>query len=307
MLKLHTQCRVVVDNDFSGDPDGLVGLAHHLLSPTNRVVGVTSSFLNPMFPGVTPTAADGAALARELLAAVGGAGLPPVYAGSEVPFGEQSGSAAADAIVAEARREDELPLYVVCGGPLTNVAQVLRQAPDIASRMTLVWIGGALDAAAFEYNRDTDPEAARFVLAHPELDVHSFPLETYRQCAYSVAELEHDLGTTGVLGRWLWDHFTDPPEWMRIGGHWPLGDSPPVLVTALTVESSQWTSTTVESGTGHRRVYTAVDLRLLFGDMLARLRAHERSRRPVATAENRPDPAVPAADLQPALARAQKE
>ena len=39
-LALSPRCRVIVDNDFSGDPDGLVGLAHHLLSPTNRVVAI---------------------------------------------------------------------------------------------------------------------------------------------------------------------------------------------------------------------------------------------------------------------------
>src|SRR4051812_28659406 len=164
-LRVSEQCRVVLDNDWSGDPDGLVALAHHLLSPANRVVAVTSSFLNPRFAGPLPRAADGAALARELLTEVGGA-APQVHAGSEEPFGDGSASAAADAIVAEARREDELPLFVVCGGPLTNVAQALRQAPDIADRLTLVWIGGSLDAG-FEYNRDTDPDAAAFVFSRP--------------------------------------------------------------------------------------------------------------------------------------------
>jgi purine nucleosidase len=276
-LRVHEHCRVVLDNDWSGDPDGLVALAHHLLSPANRVVAVTSSRLDPRFPGPLPRAADGAALAAELLAAVGGA-TPPVHAGSEERFGVASDSAAADAIVAKARRDDDLPLFLVCGGPLTNVAQALRQAPDIAGRLTLVWIGGSLDPAAFEYNRDTDPEAAAFVFGQADLDVQSFPVETYRRCAYSVAELEHDLGATGALGRWLWEHFTDPPDWIRVGGNWPLGDSPPVLVTALTVESSQWTSSTAEGGRGERRVYTDVDTRLLFGDLLARLRAHERGR-----------------------------
>jgi hypothetical protein len=277
-LRVSEQCRVVLDNDWSGDPDGLVALAHHLLSPANRVVVVTSTRLDPRFPGPLPRAVDGAALARELLGAVGGADLPPVHAGSEEPFGDGSASAAADAIVAEARRDDELPLFLVCGGPLTNVAQALRQAPDIAGRLTLVWIGGSLDAEAFEYNRDSDRAAAAFVFSQADLDVQSFPVETYRRCAYSVAELEHDLGSTGVLGRWLWQHFTDPPDWISIGGNWPLGDSPPVLVTALTVESSRWTSSTAQGGRGERRVYTDVDTRLLFGDLLARLRAHERGR-----------------------------
>ena len=41
-LRTTQRCRVVLDNDWAGDPDGLVALAHHLLSPANRVDAVTS-------------------------------------------------------------------------------------------------------------------------------------------------------------------------------------------------------------------------------------------------------------------------
>jgi hypothetical protein len=279
-LTLRPLCRVVVDNDFSGDPDGLLALAHHLLAPSNQVVLVTSSFLNPSLPGPHATAADGAAVAAELVEVVGGPSRPSVVSGSERAFDGSAGSDAADAIVAEARRDDPLPLYVVCGGPLTNVAEALRQAPDVAGRFTLVWIGGSLREDVFEYNRDTDPAAAGFVLGIPELAVQQFPLETYRSCAYSIAELEVDLGGTGRLGRWLWEHFTGPPDWVVLGGVWPQGDSPPLLVTALTDESSAFEETAAAPGRGARRVYTDVDFRLLVGDLLARLRLHERARRP---------------------------
>jgi purine nucleosidase len=274
-LRLAVQSRVVVDNDWSGDPDGLVALAHHLLSPTNRIDAVTSSFLNPVFASPEADASAGAALAQELVDLIGLPEPPPVLAGSDGPFGSgDTASAAADAIVAEARRDDDLPLFVVCGGPLTNVAQALEQAPDIAERFTLVWIGGALDATADEYNRDTDPRAAAFVLATPGLQLWQFPLETYRRCAYSVAELEQDLGGSGRVGQWLWNRFTELPlpDFIRLGGVWPLGDSPPVLVTALSDESS--TSRATPNG----RVYTDVDVRLLFADLLAKLRLHERRR-----------------------------
>ena len=271
-LRLSVQSRVIVDNDWSGDPDGLVALAHHLLSPTNRVTAVTSSMINPVF-GQPEGAADGAALARELVDLIALPESPPVHAGSNGPFGD-SASAAADAIVAEARSDDDLPLFLVCAGPLTNVAQALQQAPDIAARLTLVWVGGALDPAADEYNRDTDAAAAEFVFATPGLVVWQFPLETYRSCAYSVAELEADLAGSGRVGEWLWTCFTELPlpDFVRLGGVWPLGDSPPVLVTALDDESSTYR----ETPTG--RVYTAVDVRLLFADLLAKLRLHERRR-----------------------------
>lgn len=285
-LAVAPHCRVIVDNDYQGDPDGLVALAHHLLSPANRVTAVTSSFLNTRFPVASPRAEDGAVLTRQLLEVVGGSSCPPVHAGSEHPFGDQSSSAASNAIADEARRDDGLPLYVACGGPLTNVASALRDDPGIASRLTLIWIGGSLVSSAFEYNRDTDQAAAAFVFDQPELEIHQFPLETYRRCAYSVAELEHDLGNTGLLGRWLWEHFTNPPDWVHVGGVWPLGDSLTVLVTALSTESSTATLLPPETCPGApRRVYTDTDFRLIVSDMLARFRLHERVRQPRALAQ----------------------
>ena len=278
-LPISPHCRVIVDNDYQGDPDGLVALAHHLLSPANHVTAITSSFLDARFPVDSSRAEDGAVLAHELLEVAAVLSPPPIYAGSEHPFGERSSSAASAAIVSEAHRDDDLPLYVACGGPLTNIASALRDDPEIASRLTLVWIGGSLDSSAFEYNRDTDPAAAAFAFDLPELEIHQFPAETYRRCVYSVAELEYDLSSSGMLGHWLWCHFTNPPDWVRLGGVWPLGDSPAVLVTALSTESSTATLLPPEGDRrAPRRVYIDLDFRLIVADMLARFRLHEHQR-----------------------------
>jgi purine nucleosidase len=86
------------------------------------------------------------------------------------------------------------------------------------------------------------------------------------------------MGGSGRLGQWLWEHFTNPPEWARIGGSWPMGDSPPVLITALTDESSGYTTEPAAPGGAERRMYTHPDFRLIVGDLLARLRLHERRR-----------------------------
>jgi inosine-uridine nucleoside N-ribohydrolase len=132
-LPVAPRCRVILDNDWSGDPDGLVALAHHLLSPGNSVVAVTSSFLNPVFASPIARAADGALLAEELVRVVGGP-TPIVHAGCEEPFGTgRTPGAAAETILAESGRDDSLPLYLVCGGPLTNVASALAAEPGLVN------------------------------------------------------------------------------------------------------------------------------------------------------------------------------
>ena len=275
-LPIAERCRVIIDNDWSGDPDGLVALAHHLLSPANRVVAVTSSFLNPVFQSPVAGPEAGADLARELIGLIGLSSPPEVHAGQTAGFAADDPlSPAATAMVAEARRSDPLPLVVVCAGPLTNIAAAFHRAPDIVGRLTLVWVGGAFAADADEYNRDTDREAADYVLSRPDLTLRQFPLETYRRCAYSVAELQHDLRRTGRVGHWLWERFASLPlpEWMSLPETWPLGDSPPILITALSDESSRSVPTTV--GTATSRAYTDVDFRLVVGDLLAKLRLHE--------------------------------
>lgn len=281
-LRIAQRYRVVVDNDWAGDPDGLVALAHHLLSPGHRVEAVTSSLLSPVFGPPEGGAATGAALAAELIDLVGGVHRPPVHAGADTPFDGAgaasgardgaSGSAAADAIVRAARRDDPLPLVVVCGGPLTNVATALRQDPGIAERMSLAWVGGSRTGAP-EYNRDTDPAAAKLVLATPGLTRWTFPLETYRGCAWTVAQLEDVLAGCGELGAWLWQRFVrlPLPDGFEVDAVWPLGDSCPLVGTALSPESSTW----VDESDGSRTC-TRVDDRLLFGDMVALFRRHAR-------------------------------
>ena len=279
-LRIAQRCRVVVDNDWAGDPDGLVALAHHLLSPGHRVEAVTSSLLSPMFGPSEGGAATGAALAAELIDLVAGPNRPPVHAGADTPFDRAGsvsgvgapGSAAADAIVRAARRDDLLPLVVVCGGPLTNVATALRQDPGIADRMTLAWVGGSRTGAP-EYNRDTDPAAAELVLATPGLTRWTFPLETYRGCAWTVAQLEDTLAGCGELGAWLWQRFVrlPLPAGFEVDAVWPLGDSCPLIGTALSPESSAW----VDEPDGSRTC-TRVDDRLLFGDMVALFRRRAR-------------------------------
>jgi hypothetical protein len=189
--------------------------------------------------------------------------------------------------VAEALRDDPLPLYCTCGGPLTNIASALLLEPRIAERMTLVWIGGGgYPQGGWEYNLAADPRAARLVFEHASVPLWQVPLPAYRTCQLSIAEMETDFDAAGPIGRWLLRHFQDmKPDWLKLGGTWPLGDSALVLATALSSESSEFSERPAPriddelrygeaAGARSIRVYARVDFRLLLGDLLARLKLH---------------------------------
>src|SRR6185369_17096522 len=103
MIRIMARIRVISDNDYSGDPDGLWQLAHLLLSPDAEVPLVIGSHLregDPFDP--SGTSADNAARrAREIATACGRDDVR-IVAGSNTP-GVVRGEAV-DAIVAEAMR-----------------------------------------------------------------------------------------------------------------------------------------------------------------------------------------------------------
>lgn len=284
--------RVIVDNDFAGDPDGLVALIHQLLSPKTRTVLITSSALEPRFTDATlldRSAAAGADVAVELLQRAAISAAPPVAAGAELPRrAAASPSAAARAIVAEAMRDDPLPLVFTCGGPLTNLADALELEPAIASRMSLIWIGGGnYPEGGWEYNLATDADAARRVIEQSSMPVWQVPIEAYRQMQYPIAGLRANVQPMSPFGAWLYDRFTTPPDFVELGGTWPLGDSPLVLLTALSGESSHYVEQPARRIAADLsygevipnrmvRVYDRLDAWLVFEDFQSLMQLHAR-------------------------------
>lgn len=284
LISQRPSARVIVDNDFAGDPDGLFALAHQWLSPTTKAVLVTTTALDAKLAAMAGepagrTAAKGHDLALEL-ARVANISPCPVVTGAE-SFGAADAqvSEAARAIVTEARRDDPLPLFLTCGGPLTNVAAALRQAPDIATRMTLIWIGGSLTPSGqAEYNFATDADAARQVLAHPTLPLWVAPRETYQQLAVSVAELGADLGPISPLGRWLYERYLTLPPFVQLGPTVTLGDS--ALVHAAVLNSAAPTQRArLEEAGRELAVVDRVDTRALLADLMAKLKLNAATRK----------------------------
>jgi len=271
----RVSARVIVDNDFAGDPDGLIALAHQLLSPKTRVPLVTVSALNPKFAGpkAGTSAVRGRADALEMIGIGGFATPPQVVAGAEAVGAADNPAAAA--IVAEAMRDDPLPLFLTCGGPLTNVAAALRLRPEIARRMTLIWIGGG-EAGDGEYNLDTDPAAARLVLEESDVPLWQVPASTYRALQFGVAELTAHFRPISPLTRWLYDRYTQLPGWVELGGALTMGDSPLVLLSAVSASAGRYRDVAVGRSGRRIRSYDTLDGRLMWADALAKFAFHAR-------------------------------
>lgn len=201
---VRPRSRVIVDNDFSGDPDDLVQMAHHLLSPSVEIRAIIASHLAVGDPwdSSTQQAANAFNKAAELLDVMGLGGRYPLIKGSEAGLSASGApivNAAAEAIVTEAMRDDTtLPLFFCAGAGLTELASAWLMEPAIGKRLTLVWIGGPeypelavppprVDPV--EYNLGIDTRAAQIVFNQSDIGIWQIPRNVYRQCLMSYAEL----------------------------------------------------------------------------------------------------------------------
>ncbi|MBY0243627.1 MAG: nucleoside hydrolase [Burkholderiaceae bacterium] len=299
--------RVIIDNDFSGDPDGLFQLAHHLASPSVDIRLVVGSHIHENdFLDQSATQADNAvARVNELYAQMKLARRPPVVAGRNAawqPGAPPAMTTAARMIIAEALRDDTpLPLYYAAGAGLTDLAEAIRLEPRVASRLTLVWIGGMEHGDLLpgvpprrdsEYNLTIDLLAAQFVFNQSGLPIWQIPRNVYRQLNLSDAELSAGLRHAGALGRYLSAQIERVRATVKanLGETYILGDSPLVTVTALqsSFEPDSSSSAYVLRPTPHiaddgsyvpvaggrpMRIYTAIDTRLTLSDMFAKFAA----------------------------------
>ena len=300
--------RIIIDNDFSGDPDGFFQLVHHLLSPSVEIRGIIGSHLKAGdgFDPSKETAANAKKKIEEVLSIMNPGKTFPVYQGSNVALENDSTaqpSDAANAIIKEAMREDsKLPLYVVCGAGLTDIASAYLQEPKIASRLTLIWIGGPEYAelatpppgyTSLEYNLAIDIKAGQVIFNKSAIPVWQIPRNAYRQVMMPYSSLLVKVKTQGKIGEYLTSAIERVMKAtakfnLNIGETYIVGDSPLVLLTALQSSfeadpsSSQYVLRPcplindqglyeVHTSGRNIRVYTLLDVHLLLEDFYSKL------------------------------------
>jgi purine nucleosidase len=299
--------RILTDNDYCGDPDGLVQLAHLLLTPSADVVGVIGSQLRSGDPwNPSGFLADRSVEVARDVAKRCNRSKVRLVPGSNFALAqsnEPQRCAGVELIIAEAMRTDtDLPLFITCGGGLTAIASAWLLEPRIADRCTVIWIGGhEHDGIAeppepgmdLEYNTGIDLIAAQVVFNDSNLNIWQVPRDAYRQVIASRAELIVRLRSTSPLGEFLFDALGSVIARVHemgrsMGETYVLGDSPlvslPTLQTAFELgpASNEWVtvpcpqisnSGLYENRSEGRplRVFTRLDTRLLLEDLYAKL------------------------------------
>lgn len=305
---IKPRMRVIVDNDFGGDPDGLFELTHILLSPSVEVRAIIGSHLNASdgFDRSKTQAENAAKKANEVVKLLNLEGKVSVIAGSNTGMQNDSTpviSKGVNFIIEEARRTDtQLPLYILCGAGLTEIASAVLKAPDIANKIILVWIGGSeyIDLAypppgysTPEYNLNIDIHAAKAVFNRSSINIWQVPRNGYRQALLSYAQLILQVKTKGAIGKYLASTIDTVMHLLqqynfKVGETYIIGDSPLVLLTALQslFEPDPSSSTYIlksaplitdlgtyayNSNGRNIRVYDKLDISLMFNDFFAKL------------------------------------
>ena len=303
-----TKVKVLIDNDLCGDPDGLYQVAHALLCPSTEVVGIVGGHLseNAGFTQRTDQATESVEKANALLDALGMSGKCPVVPGAQsgmTSADEAIDSEGARLIISEAKKcSPDKPLYVTVGAALTNVASALLIDPSISKNIVVVWIGGqeysfgAVPPPGYtpvEYNLNLSIPAGQVVFNKSDVMIWQVPRDVYRQCLYSKAEMYEKIKPCGEIGKLLSDAIDNVMNvceqyGIAMGETYIMGDSPLVLLTSLQSGfeadpcSSFWTPTAcplIDDNGAYQpnptgriiRVYTQIDLRLMFRDFEARL------------------------------------
>jgi purine nucleosidase len=250
---VKSRMRVIIDNDFGGDPDGLFQLVQHLLSPSVEIRAIIGSHLKPGdgFDPSKETATNAKKKIEEVLRIMNLNDAYPVYQGSNFPLENDSTaqkSDAANAIVKEAMREDtKQPLYVVCGAGLTDLASAFLMEPKIAGRLTLIWIGGPEypelatpppGYTTMEYNLGIDLKAGQVIFNKSAISIWQIPRNVYRQVMMPYSSLLLKVKKQGKIGEYLTDNIERVMKMsikynFNVGEIYIVGDSPLVLLTAL--------------------------------------------------------------------------
>ena len=285
------QVRIIVDTDAKNEADDQYAIMHHLLTPCFDVRGIIATHFESKASVSGETMELSYQEIKKVLALAEIEDVP-VFRGCKLPLSsmqDTQDSEGVDFIIAEARRDDNRPLYIAVQGAMTNVAAALNKAPDIAKKMTVLWNGGGpYPMGRREFNLMQDPDACR-VLLESEAAVWQIPQDVYAGLEVTLAELAWKVKPCGKIGEYLFRQLVEqnhkdynPHFLLRTGENWTLGDNTVIAVLLQNRFRGNWHEivaprikddlTYEENLNGKKiRVYDSIDVRMTLEDFFAKL------------------------------------
>jgi len=284
--------RVIVDTDAKNEADDQYTIVHALLTPKFVVKGIIGTHF-----GTRRTDRSMEESYDECVKVVDLMGLTDKVdvlksavnaVKSETEYEYTEGAAR---IVEEALSDDPMPLFVVFLGPITNLACAYLKHPEIAGKLTAIWIGGdTYPNGGFEFNLSNDITAANIIMKSG-IELWQVPKNVYRMMRTSLAELEARVYPCGEVGKYLFEQLVEfntrvsslhNDEGWPFGESWALGDNP---VIGLMMDDQEYDYTMKEApfidnemkyhfdGKGRQiRVYHNIDHRFILEDLFYKLK-----------------------------------
>jgi hypothetical protein len=291
--------RMIVHTDCANEADDQFALAHFVMTPKFEIPGIVAGH----FDSVTQhefsrhkkgeTARASLDEIHKVLDLMELRGKYPVVTGSGTALRDEKTPAlseGAEFIIKEALRDDPRRLFIANQGAVTDIASAILMEPAICNRMTAIWIGGGIYPAGGqkEFNLGGDINAAN-VLFKSSMPVWQIPMDVYKSCIVSLAELQIKVKPCGKIGEYLFNQLAALNERLGFIPHWPngenwcLGDQPAVSVLLQEVDDDakfietqaplfDRDSNYIPGIKGRKiRVYQKIDVRFTLEDFFAKL------------------------------------
>lgn len=291
-ILVRQQKRLLLISDAKNEADDQYALVHALLTPKFAIVGMVAVHFR-----AAGTNEQSFAEMEKLAELTKTVGQYPIVLGANGCLRSTKGgslSAGAQLIIEEAQKQDERPLYLVCLGALTDVAQALVAQPAIQEKVVVVWVGGGrYPTGSPEANANNDLIAANLVLSS-QAALWQIPSNAYKTLLVSVAELQIKVAPFGRLGQYLLaqlvafaNEFSNRKPWIN-SECWVFGDSAAIGVL-LEEQKSYYTIQAAPNVTENGRynypgkpnrairVYHKVNERFILADLFAKIELFGRS------------------------------
>ncbi|WP_163536289.1 nucleoside hydrolase [Gracilibacillus sp. YIM 98692] len=278
--------RLIINTDAKNEADDQFAIAHALLTPKFDIKGIIAAHFGERKSNQSME--DSYEEIEKLLDLMDLPSTVNVVKGAPKSIPDEKTSILSDGaqlIIDEAMKDDSLPLFVIFLGPITDLASAYLQQPEIANRLTAIWIGGGVyPEGGKEFNLSNDISAAN-VIFKSNIPLWQVPKNVYQMVKVGISELEHKVRPHGEVGKYLFEQLAEynlSPYWTNPwADSWCLGDSPAVslLIDSHDFHYEEKDAPLVTddmyyvSGASNRkiRVYNYIDSRFTLEDMYAKL------------------------------------